>query len=350
MSEPFISDTPDAPPLLQVRDLAVQYPSPQGRITVIEEVSFELERNSVLCLVGESGSGKSVTARAIAGLIYDEGGSIPTGSIRFDGRELIGLKPRQLNRMRGRDIGFIFQEPMTSLNPAFTVGEQISEVVRRHQNASRRAAWKRAVEMLDNVGIASAASRAKEYPHSFSGGMRQRVMIALALACDPKLLIADEPTTALDVTIQAWTLELLKDLKDEFEMSVLFITHDLGVVADIADNVVVMYAGQVVESSEVEALFASPRHPYTGGLLKAMPQEALARGTALSSIPGMVPRPTAMPVGCRFNPRCPFVKEGLCTHDPIPLTATEIGSVRCAREDELAGGIQSGWDERVGTS
>src|SRR5690606_5991056 len=256
------------------------------------------------CIVGESGSGKSVTALSVMGLIRSRGGRITGGSVRLAGTELVGMPERTLNRIRGKDVGFVFQEPMSSLNPAFTVGEQIAEVVRRHRGMNRKAAWARAVEMLDRVGIASAATRAEDYPHHFSGGMRQRVMIALALACDPKLLIADEPTTALDVTIQARTLELLKGLQRDKGMAVLFITHDLGVVADIADDVAVMYASQVVEHAPVRTLFSDPRHPYTAGLLAAMPQSALENSTPLVGIPGVVPQPHRLPPGCRFHPRC----------------------------------------------
>src|SRR3954454_14520215 len=235
------------PPLLEINNLSVQFPSAHGMLTVVDQVSFQVGQNEVVCVVGESGSGKSVTMQAAVGLVQSKGGRIAGGGVRFDGRELVGMPNRQLNRIRGDEIGFIFQEPMSSLNPAYTVGEQIAEVVRRHRGVSRADAWKRAVEMLDRVHIATAAARAHDYPHQFSGGMRQRVMIAMAIACDPKLLIADEPTTALDVTIQARILELLQELQRDSGMSVLFITHALGVVADIARSVVVMYAAQVVE-------------------------------------------------------------------------------------------------------
>ncbi|SNR65196.1 ABC transporter ATP-binding protein [Blastococcus mobilis] len=322
-------------PLLQVEDLTVQFPTPDGLITVVDRVSFTLDANRVLCIVGESGSGKSVTALSLVGLVQSRGGRISAGSVRFAGEELVGRAEKSLNTVRGRDIGFIFQEPMSSLNPAFTVGDQIAEVVRRHRKASRRHAWARAVEMLDRVGIASAAQRAKDYPHHFSGGMRQRVMIALALACDPKLLIADEPTTALDVTIQARTLELLKTLQREQDMGVLFITHDLGVVADIADDVVVMYASQVVEQAPVRELFRRPQHPYTAGLLAAMPQSALENNTPLVGIPGVVPQPHRLPSGCRFHPRCAHAQPGRCTTDPIQLRLLDRGLVRCVRAEEL---------------
>ena len=322
-------------PLLEITDLVVQFPSPQGWLTVVDHVSLTVGRDDVVCVVGESGSGKSVTTQAAVGLVQTKGGRIVSGSVRFDGRELVGLSNRQLNRIRGNEIGFIFQEPMSSLNPAYTVGEQIAEVVRHHRGSSKGDAWKRAVEMLDRVHVASAASRARDYPHEFSGGMRQRVMMAMALACDPKLLIADEPTTALDVTIQARMLELLKELQQDLHMSVLFITHDLGIVAEIARSVVVMYAGQVVEVAPVGELFRAPRHPYTAGLLEAMPQVALERGHDPIAIPGAVAQAFAWPRGCRFHPRCGYRLDGLCTTSPVPLSADEGGMVRCARAAEL---------------
>ncbi len=316
-------------PLLEINDLTVRFPSTMGMLTVVDRVSFSVGRNEVVCVVGESGSGKSVTMQAAVGLVQSKGGRVTGGAVTFDGRDLVNMGSRQLNRIRGDEIGFIFQEPMSSLNPAYTVGEQIAEVVRRHRGLSRGGAWKRAVEMLDRVHIASAASRAKDYPHQFSGGMRQRVMIAMAVACDPKLLIADEPSTALDVTIQARILQLLKELQSASGMSVLFITHDLGVVAEIADRVVVMYGAQVVEEAAVNALFARPRHPYTIGLLRAMPQVALERGEDPVAIPGTVAQAHAWPAGCRFNPRCEFRQEGPCTTGPIPLVPDDHGSVRC---------------------
>lgn len=322
-------------PLLEVRDLSVQFPSPHGWLTVVDKVSFNVGRNDIVCVVGESGSGKSVTMQAAVGLVQPKGGRIRSGSVRFDGQELVGMGNRQLNRIRGDAIGFIFQEPMSSLNPAYTVGEQIAEVVRRHRGLSRADAWKRAVEALDRVHIASAATRAAEYPHQFSGGMRQRVMIAMSIACDPQLLIADEPTTALDVTIQARILELLRELQRDSGMSVLFITHDLGVVADIARHVVVMYGAQVVEAADVDSLFAAPRHPYTSGLLGAMPQVALEHGHDPIAIPGTVAQAHAWPSGCRFNPRCIYREDGTCTTTDVPLESVGGGLVRCARAATL---------------
>src|SRR4051794_12929986 len=321
--------------LLEIKDLTVRFPSSHGMLTVVDNVSFHVGRDEVVCVVGESGSGKSVTMQAAVGLVQSKGGQIAGGSVLFDGRELVGMPNRHLNRIRGNDIGFIFQEPMSSLNPAYTVGEQIAEVVRRHRGVSRAEAWKRAVEMLDRVHIATAASRAHDYPHQFSGGMRQRVMIAMAIACDPKLLIADEPSTALDVTIQARILEVLEELQQESGMSVLFITHDLGVVAEIAHSVVVMYGAQVVEAARVDDLFRSPRHPYPAGLLEAMPQVALERGHPPIAIPGVVAQAHAWPPGCRFHPRCSHCVPAVCAGAPVPLAPDDHGLVRCARAAEL---------------
>ncbi len=326
-------------PLLEIKDLTVQFPSVHGWLTVVDHVSYTVGHNEIVCVVGESGSGKSVTVQAAVGLSQAKGARVPNGSVRFQGQELVGMSTRQLNRIRGADIGFIFQEPMSSLNPAYTVGEQIAEVVRRHKGAARDTAWKRAIEMLDKVGIASAATRVKDYPHQFSGGMRQRVMMAMALACEPKLLIADEPTTALDVTIQARMLELLVALQRDSHMSVLFITHDLGVVAKIASRVVVMYGAQVVEQGPVGTLFSAPRHPYTAGLLEAMPQVALERGHDPIAIPGTVAQAHAWPRGCRFNPRCSLRQDGPCTTDPISLAPRDDGLSRCILTGTLTAGL-----------
>ena len=322
--------------LLTIENLSVQFPSAHGPLTVVDQVSFGVGRHEVVCVVGESGSGKSVTMQAAVGLVQTKGGKVSGGSVMFDGQQLIGMRNSQLNRIRGDAIGFIFQEPMSSLNPAYTVGEQIAEVVRRHRGASRADAWKRAVQMLDRVHIATASSRAHDYPHQFSGGMRQRVMIAMAIACDPKLLIADEPTTALDVTIQARILRLLKEIQADSGMSVLFITHDLGVVAEIADRVVVMYGAQVVEEAAAETLFARPGHPYTAGLLQAMPQVALEQGHDPIAIPGTVAQAHAWPAGCRFNPRCRHRLDGPCTTGQIALSPYGKTLVRCTRIESLA--------------
>jgi len=280
--------------------------------------------------VGESGSGKTVSALAVMGLL-PEGSSRVGGSVRFEGRELTTLSPPALRQIRGNEIAMIFQEPMTSLNPAFTVGNQIAEQVRTHRQVGKDEAWRIAVEMLGRVEIPDAAARAKDYPHAFSGGMRQRVMIAMALSCSPKLLIADEPTTALDVTTQAQIIDLLHTLQREEDMAMIFVTHDLGVIADVADDVVVMYAGQIVEHTVAESIFARPRHPYTEALLSSIPQ-LTAPGEPLHSIPGMVPRPDQFPTGCRFHPRCPYALER-CTTAAVPLRRSVTGSPGTTAED-----------------
>jgi peptide/nickel transport system permease protein len=320
--------------LLEVTGLDVSFPAPRGdELTVVADVTFALEPGKTLGLVGESGCGKSVTAMAIMGLL-GERGRVSAGSIRFDGQELVGLDSTALNRIRGAKIGMIFQEPSACLNPAFTVRNQLGEALRVHEGLSRRAAEARAVELLDRMGIPDAARRAADYPHQFSGGMAQRVMIAMALACKPKLLIADEPTTALDVTIQAQILDLLSDLQQEHGMSILLITHDLGVVADMCDDAVVMYAGQVVEKADVQTLLTRPRHPYTAGLLASIP-DALRKASQLKQIPGRVPPAWAWPPGCRFHPRCPHAAAG-CR---IPQSMQAIGpghEVRCSRVNEIS--------------
>jgi peptide/nickel transport system ATP-binding protein len=320
--------------LLSVSGLNVEFVTEGTWNPVVEDVSFVVNRGETLGLVGESGCGKTVSSLAVMGLIPPSNGRVASGSIIFDGRDLVALGAEERRRVRGDEIGMIFQEPMTSLNPAFTVGTQIAMAVRSHRDVSKAQAHARAVEMLDRVGIPGAAQRVDDYPHAFSGGMRQRAMIAMALACDPKLLIADEPTTALDVTVQAQVLELLRSLRDETGMAILFVTHDLGVVADICDRVAVMYAGQIVEQTAVEGLFDHPRHPYTEGLLAAMPQAATP-GERLVVIRGQVPRPGEFPVGCRFSPRCPYTVSA-CDAGPVDLVPVAGGgSTRCLRHDEL---------------
>jgi peptide/nickel transport system ATP-binding protein len=321
----------DASPLLAVEGLTVSFRTPHGSVTVVEDVSFDVPPGRTMGLVGESGSGKTVSSLSILQLLPRS--ATIDGSIRFDGRELLGMSVEDLRAVRGNEISMIFQEPMTSLDPAFKVGDQIAEVVRRHRGVSRSQAWKRAAEMLDVVGIPEARRRVHDYPHHFSGGMRQRAMIAMALACDPKLLIADEPTTALDVTIQSQILELLRSLQEQFGMAMIFVTHDLGVVANICDRVTVMYAGQVVEEGDVDGIFLQPRHPYSAGLLASMPQ-SVQRGERLRVIPGTVPRPEQMPVGCRFHPRCPHAI-GPCEATAPPLARVPDRLVRCIRQEEL---------------
>jgi peptide/nickel transport system ATP-binding protein len=319
--------------LLSIADLHVEFATDSGWAEVVAGVSFDVGRRETVGLVGESGSGKTVTGLSVLGLLPRGIGRVCAGSVTLDGRDLSGLPDRELRRVRGNDVAMVFQEPMTSLNPAFRVGDQIAETVRLHRGAGRRAARDRAVEVLDLVGIPDARRRAEDYPHEFSGGMRQRAMIAMAVSCEPRLLIADEPTTALDVTIQAQVLELLARMQSELDMSMLLVTHDLGVVAEVCERVVVMYAGQVVEQAEAGELFDHPRHPYTEGLLAAMPQLG-TRGQRLPSIPGRTPEPWAMPPGCRFASRCGHAADACATPPPlVPSRPAHLS--RCARHDEL---------------
>jgi oligopeptide/dipeptide ABC transporter ATP-binding protein len=324
-------------PLLAVEDLRTHFFTDDGVVRAVDGVSFEVRAGETLALVGESGSGKSVTALSILRLVPEPPGKIVSGRLRFQGRDLLALAPDGMRRVRGKEISMIFQEPMTSLNPVFTCGEQIAEALRLHERASRREARARAVELLRLVGIPTPEQRAGEYPHQLSGGMRQRVMIAMALACRPSLLIADEPTTALDVTIQAQILDLLGRLQEELGMAVLLITHDLGVVAETAGRVAVMYAGQIVEYGDARATLRRPRHPYTAGLLASLPRLG-ARAASLRVIPGQVPDAARLPLACRFHPRCPAVVERCRTLDP-PLSVLEEGhQSRCWRAAEIAGG------------
>jgi len=320
-------------PLLEVTDLSVAFEGHKDTVTVVERVSFSVQEGKTLGIVGESGSGKTVSSLGLVGLLPRN--AVVTGSARFDGRELIGMPTRQLRSVRGDDISVIFQEPMTSLDPAFTVGNQLMEAYRTHRGGSKAAARERAIEMLRLVGIPEPQKRIAEYPHSFSGGMRQRVMIALALICSPRLLIADEPTTALDVTIQSQILELLRQLQDELGMAIIFVTHDLGVVASVCDDVSVMYAGQVVEQASIDEFFAAPRHPYSRGLLDSMPQ-SVVKGERLRMIAGTVPLPSRFPTGCRFAPRCPYVVEECTTASPDLERLDDGRRVRCIRHADLA--------------
>ena len=292
-------------PLLSVENLRTYFYTESGVARAVDGVSFTVGAGETVGLVGESGCGKSVTALSILRLIASPGRIERDSRMMFEGRDLLALSEEEMRRVRGNRIAMIFQEPMTALNPVFTVGDQIAEVARVHQRASRKAAWSRAVEMLELVGIPAPAERAKEYPHQLSGGMRQRVVIAMALVMKPALVIADEPTTALDVTIQAQILELLGDLQSKIGTSILLITHDMGVVAETVSRVIVMYGGEVVESGPVDRIFAKPHHPYTEGLLGAMPKVGHER-ERLQTIPGTVPPPTRWPVGCRFSERCRY--------------------------------------------
>ena len=321
--------------LLEVENLATHFPTRAGLVRAVDGVSFHLDRGELLGLVGESGCGKSITALSIMRLIAPPG-KIVAGEILLEGRNLLQVSNSEMRAVRGNDIAMIFQDPMTSLNPVFTVGEQIAEALRLHRNLSRREARQGAIEAMHEVSIPDPALRASDYPHQLSGGMRQRVMIAMALACDPKVLIADEPTTALDVTIQAQILELLSGLRKTRELAVLLITHDLGVVAEVAERVAVMYTGRIVEQSPVDELFARPKHPYTEGLLRSVPRltaKDVAKAARLQTIEGTVPKPTALPKGCHFEPRCDY-RMPRCREGEIPLYS--VGNdvtVRCVLFD-----------------
>ena len=332
----------EAKPLLEVRDLVTSFRTDRGLLRAVDGVSFTVPERSTVGIVGESGSGKSVTSLSIMRLIPTPPGKIESGQVLLAGRELLSLPEREMRRVRGNAISMIFQEPMTSLNPVYTVGAQIVEAVLLHQQRSRREAWARAVEMLRLVGIPSPETRAKSYPHELSGGMRQRVMIAMALACEPKLLIADEPTTALDVTIQAQVLDLLRKLQRLLGMSVVLITHDLGVVAEFAERIVVMYAGRVVEEGLVDEVFRSPKHPYTEGLLRSIPElgtsaDPKRRPRRLPTIEGMVPDLRDLPVGCRFQDRCGYVIDRCKIEEPELLALPAMGDrkSRCHRASEI---------------
>ena len=327
------------PHLLEVEDLQTHFPTRAGLVRSVDGVSFHIDEGELLGLVGESGCGKSITALSIMRLISSPG-RIAGGSIRFKGEELTTATYERMREIRGNDIAMIFQDPMTSLNPVFTVGEQIAEALRLHRKLDKKQAWDAAIAAMKEVSIPSPERRVNDYPHQLSGGMRQRVMIAMALACDPELLIADEPTTALDVTIQAQILELLDELRRSRKLAVLLITHDLGVVAETADRVCVMYTGKIVEESGVDELFEKPKHPYTQGLLKSVPKltvRDIESARRLETIEGIVPSPTNLPPGCHFAPRCEFRMER-CTHGTIPLfELPNAVKVRCVLYDEESG-------------
>ncbi|MGQ3298411.1 ABC transporter ATP-binding protein [Reyranella sp.] len=303
--------------LLEVRGLRTHFHTDRGLFRAVDGIDFSVGRGRTVGLVGESGCGKSVTSLSVMGLVASPPGQVAADAILFEGRDVLGLSADERRRLRGGKMSMIFQEPMTSLNPVHTIGQQIVEAILAHTQLSPQAAKARAIEMLELVRIPSAKQRVDDYPHLLSGGMRQRVMIAMALSCEPALLIADEPTTALDVTIQAQILDLLQDLQRRLGMAMLIITHDLGVIAEIADEVVVMYAGKIVESAPVDALFADPQHPYTIGLLGSIPRIEVDR-ERLSTIEGSVPSPNNQPKGCRFAPRCPFA-DPRCHVEPPPL-------------------------------
>ena len=310
-------------PLLRVEDLQVSFKTDDSQVRAVRGVSFEVYPGETVGLVGESGSGKSVTNLALMGLVPKPPGRIDGGQVFYQGKDLLKLCEREMRSIRGRRIAMIFQDPMTALNPLMTIGQQLTEMTRLHLGINRKEANRQAAEMLELVGISGAAKRLRDYPHQFSGGMRQRVMIAMALSCEPDLLIADEPTTALDVTIQAQILDLLRDLQQRRGTSIIMITHDLGVVAEICHRVLVMYAGRVVEKSDAPSLFADPKHPYTQGLLRSLPRFDQANET-LEAIPGQPPDLGNLPAGCSFRPRCPVAIQACQSQDP-PLVKFNAG-------------------------
>jgi oligopeptide/dipeptide ABC transporter ATP-binding protein len=314
--------------LLHVHDLVTRFFTDDGVVTAVDHVSFSVRPGEVVGIVGESGCGKSVAALSIMRLVQDPPGKIVGGRILFDGQDLLTLSDRDMRSIRGNDIAMIFQEPMTSFNPVYTIGDQVGEAVALHQGLDRVQARAKTVEMLKLVGIPRPEAVVDEYPHRFSGGMRQRAMIAMALSCNPKLLIADEPTTALDVTIQAQILELMKDLRQRINTAIIFITHDLGVIAEMAQYVVVMYAGKVVEKTDVVTLFREPKHPYTVGLFRSKPRIEDERDT-LDYIPGAVPNPLHMPSGCPFHPRCASVMDQCRVAEPPEVTLLAGHVIRC---------------------
>ena len=320
-----------AEPLLEIRVLKTHFKTDDGMVRAVDGVDITIHRGETVGVVGESGCGKPVTAHSVLKLIPMPPGKIVAGQILWQGRDLVPLSSAEMDSIRAKEIAIIFQEPMTSLNPVYSIGEQIAEVLRRHEGLSRKAAIERTVEMLDLVRIPNARGRVHDYPHQFSGGMRQRVMIAMALSCNPKLLIADEPTTARDVTIQAQILELLAELKSRLGMAILLITHAMGVVAETAQRVVVMYAGKVIEEASVEQLFANPRHPYTQGLIRSIPRIDMAatHKTRLEAIAGTVPSLLNPPPGCRFAARCKFAMPGCRETEPPLREATPGHKVAC---------------------
>jgi len=317
-------------PLLEVRGLSTHFFTPEGVVHAVDDVTFDLGYGETLGLVGESGCGKSVTALSIARLVPDPPGRIVGGQILFEGIDVLKLRESEVRRLRGKEIGFIFQDPLTSLNPTLTIGYQIAESIREHMGLSTRAARDRVVELLGKVGIPRARERLNDYPFQFSGGMRQRVMIAIALACDPKLILADEPTTALDVTIQAQILELIRTLSDEFRTAVLLITHDLGIAAGMCDRINVMYAGRIVEMGTIDTLFENPRMPYTWGLLDSLPRIDDVRGERLRAIEGLPPLLIDPPDACRFSPRCAYARDVCRSSEPVLTPRDAAGHVaRC---------------------
>ena len=320
--------------ILSVKNLQTSFFTEDGVVPAVDGITFSLKQGEVLGIVGESGCGKSVTSLSIMGLVPNPPGKITGGEIEFDGRNLVGLDEKQMRQVRGNDIAMIFQEPMTSLNPLFTIGNQLVEAIRIHKKEwTKKETRNRAIEMLKLVGLPRAEELMKEYPHQLSGGMRQRVMIAMALICDPKVLIADEPTTALDVTIQAQILKLIRELNERLDTAVLMITHDLGVVAETCERVVVMYAGQIVEEGPVNTIFKDPQHPYTKGLIKSVP-DVRVKKEKLYSIPGNVPKPGTVRSGCRFAARCEFAFDRCMNENPGLYETSDVHKTRCFLYDE----------------
>ncbi|HKP13436.1 MAG TPA: ABC transporter ATP-binding protein [Blastocatellia bacterium] len=335
--------------ILEIKNLSTHFATRAGVVKAVDDVSLAIPKGSTLALVGESGSGKSVTSLSVMRLVQAPG-RVVAGEIWFDGRNLLALDDDAMRRLRGREIAMIFQDPMTSLNPVYTVGDQIAEAVRLHEHLPRKQALAKAAEMMRRVRIPDAERRAGDYPFQLSGGMRQRVMIAMALACNPRLLIADEPTTALDVTIQAEILDLLRALKDEFDLTMLLITHDLGVVAETADRVAVMYAGRIVEEAPVRELFRAPRHPYSEGLLRSVPRltEAGIRQRRLQTIEGSVPGLLELPAGCKFAPRCAYVIRECTEGEPALLAVNDEHRARCIRFDRVGDDSAKTHPQRAG--
>jgi oligopeptide/dipeptide ABC transporter ATP-binding protein len=338
-ASPFGALMPSPRTLLNVRGLTTIYDTPRGRVRAVDDISFNIDRGSILGLVGESGCGKSVTARSVMRLVDLPGRIVEGSSVEFDGHELLALSEPEMRALRGRQISMIFQEPTSSLNPVFPVGDQVAESVRFHMRLSRRASLERALEMFTLVGIPSARARLDSYPYEMSGGMQQRVMIAMALACEPKLLIADEPTTALDVTIQAQILDLLLGLRERLGMAIILITHDLGVIAEMADEVAVMYAGRIVETGDADHIFQRARHPYTAALMRSIPRLGTNSSEPLRVIRGMIPNAFDWPRGCRFAPRCDFAFDRCTAEEPRLMPA---GSQRAACWLNVAGRDPSG--------
>ncbi|MGG3563119.1 ABC transporter ATP-binding protein [Neobacillus rhizosphaerae] len=327
--------------LLEVNNLKTHFRTERGKVTAVDGISFHVDRGEVLAIVGESGCGKSVTAQSILRLFEENGVTTYDGEINFEGKNLLKISDHEMRKIRGNDISMIFQDPLSSLNPVFTIGDQIMEPIMLHQKLSKKEAYKRAIEMLKLIGIPAPEQRVNEYPHQISGGMRQRVMIAIALACQPKLLIADEPTTALDVTIQSQILELIDSLRQKLDMGIMLITHDLGVVAQHCTRVAVMYLGEVVEEGDVESLFENPLHPYTQGLISSIPQLYGDRNKKLSIIKGMVPSLNEIPKGCRFAPRCPFADAKCMNEKPELETLDHNNKIKCWHYQTIKGAVSN---------